>query len=288
MTRQKSKRSRAGWSGAETERLFELAKAAQTGGQPLKSVFDALAAETGRKPNSVRNYYYACVRDGSKSYAHRRAFLPFTEEEAAELMEQVLSAKAQGESVRSCTLRLANGNDKEMLRYQNKYRAMLKNRPELVRRIVDDMQAQGKSTVDPYRETLGKRRVGRPQKSSRHTDEIYRQVLSALEQVEGLDVHALLEALGRLAVSAARGAQHTDVGAQALRQENEALAVRLSHADERYRQLLQNFTQLIRINSEFLSLNSVVKVSNLSGYIRELENNVKSCELLMPQTAEGQ
>jgi len=45
--------------------------------------------------------------------------------------------------------------------------------------------------------------------------------------------------------------------------------------------LLNSFAQLIRINSEFLSLNSVVKVSNLSSYIRDLELNVRSCEQLM-------
>ena len=70
-----------------------------------------------------------------------------------------------------------------------------------------------------------------------------------------------------------------------LRQENDALRRRLERQNERYDQLLASFRQLIRINSEFLSLNSVVKVSNLTSYIHDLESNVRTCERAMTEQA---
>ena len=51
-------------------------------------------------------------------------------------MEQVLTARAQGQSVRSCLQSLAGGDHSLMLRYQNKYRAVIKNRPEYVQKMV--------------------------------------------------------------------------------------------------------------------------------------------------------
>ncbi|MEG1524761.1 MAG: hypothetical protein RRZ24_03470 [Clostridia bacterium] len=283
------KLSRTGWRPAETDRLFALAEQAQANGRPLKGVFDEVAIGTGRRPNSVRNYYYARVKEtGNQGYIHQRAFEPFTDEEAALLVEEVLSAQAKGESVRSCTLRLASGNDKAMLRYQNKYRSMLKNSEALVRRIFTDMQKCGKPTINPYAEPVG-RRAGRPKKQIQESGQDYARVIRDLSRVEGLNVHALMDSLGALALGAIRataGAKPMQMlpdaaEIPALRMENEALKNQLTRQHERYRVLLGYFTQLIRINSEFLSLNSVVKVSNLSSYIRDLENNVRNCEKLV-------
>ncbi|MEG0145957.1 MAG: hypothetical protein RR739_07815, partial [Clostridia bacterium] len=53
---------RAGWSEGEANLLWETADEAQQQGLPLKSVFERIARETGRRPNSIRNYYYAQVQ----------------------------------------------------------------------------------------------------------------------------------------------------------------------------------------------------------------------------------
>ena len=58
-------------------------------------------------------------------------------------MEQVLTARAQGQSVRSCLQSLAGGDHSLMLRYQNKYRAVLKSRPEYVQKLVEALNARG-------------------------------------------------------------------------------------------------------------------------------------------------
>ena len=53
---------RAGWQEAETARLFSAVQEANVSGAPLRSVFESLSDDLGRKPNSIRNYYYACLR----------------------------------------------------------------------------------------------------------------------------------------------------------------------------------------------------------------------------------
>ena len=65
---------RSGWSDEETRALMDAAHRARAAGRPLREVFDAAAFRTGRKPNSIRNYYYACSRmeEGARRALWRR------------------------------------------------------------------------------------------------------------------------------------------------------------------------------------------------------------------------
>ena len=76
-------RGRTGWKKEEDTLLFAEIEKSVGRGTPLKSVFEAVAEQTGRKPNSVRNYYYARIKekDLSTTALHAGAFVPFTEEE---------------------------------------------------------------------------------------------------------------------------------------------------------------------------------------------------------------
>lgn len=134
---------RAGWSQREANLLWETADEAQQQGLPLKSVFESIARQTGRRPNSIRNYYYAQVqkREGGPERVAR--FVPFEEDEVRGLMETVLRARARGQSVRSCLSGMAGGEHRTMLRLQNKYRSVLKTRPELVASLVEKLQGEG-------------------------------------------------------------------------------------------------------------------------------------------------
>lgn len=134
---------RTGWSDDENNLLWETADEAQQLGLPLKAVFERIAEKTGRRPNSIRNYYYAQVqkREGGQERAAR--FVPFTQQEVDDLMEQVLTARANGQSVRSCLQKLSQGDHSLMLRYQNKYRSVIKSRPEYVREMVERLNRRG-------------------------------------------------------------------------------------------------------------------------------------------------
>ena len=134
---------RSGWSEAENQLLWETAEEAQQQGLPLKAVFDRIAEQTGRRPNSIRNYYYAQVREQGDEAKHPARFVPFTQQEVDWLMEQVLIARASGQSVRACLQKLSGGDHSLMLRYQNKYRAVIKSRPEYVQGLVQRLNEQG-------------------------------------------------------------------------------------------------------------------------------------------------
>ena len=134
---------RAGWQEAETARLFSAVQEANASGAPLRSVFESLSGDLGRKPNSIRNYYYACLRQQPHSDVHTPAFRPFTEEETHELLRQVLMARGRGESVRACVMALSEGSNSRMLRYQNKYRTVLKTRPELIAQVCEELRREG-------------------------------------------------------------------------------------------------------------------------------------------------
>ena len=136
--------SRSGWQEEETARLFTAVKAASAAGEPLRSVFENLSGDLGRKPNSIRNYYYACLRQHPDAAQLKSApFTTFTPEETHELLRQVLMAKGQGISVRSCVMQMAGGNHSLMLRYQNKYRTLLKHRPDMIEAVRNELRQEG-------------------------------------------------------------------------------------------------------------------------------------------------
>ena len=140
---------RAGWSDMENKLLWETADEAQQQGLPLKAVFEQIARQTGRRPNSIRNYYYAQVREHDGGAERPARFVPFTQQEVDWLMEQVLVARSAGQSVRSCLQKLSGGDHSLMLRYQNKYRAVIKSRPDYVQDIVEKLKARGVACETP-------------------------------------------------------------------------------------------------------------------------------------------
>ncbi len=141
---------RSGWSDYENKLLWETADEAQQEGLPLKTVFERISEKTGRRPNSIRNYYYAQVRQREGDNCHTARFVPFTQQEVDELMEKVLRARAAGQSVRSCLQEISGGDHSLMLRYQNKYRSIIKSRPEYVQHMVDELNAQGVECITPH------------------------------------------------------------------------------------------------------------------------------------------
>lgn len=144
MENQLKTRNRAGWQEDETNRLFTAVKEASNQGTPLRSVFESLSDDLGRKPNSIRNYYYACLRQKpDATYLRAAPFNTFTPEETHELLRRVLMARGQGMSVRSCVMEMAGGDHSRMLRYQNKYRTLLKHRPEMVEAVREELRHEG-------------------------------------------------------------------------------------------------------------------------------------------------
>ncbi|MGN0997614.1 MAG: hypothetical protein ACI4PG_11960 [Candidatus Ventricola sp.] len=139
-----------GWQKQEIDALQRSIDEAARSGESLRSVFERMSRELGRKPNSIRNFYYAQVRAQEGGTGRALPFETFSQEEVERLIEQVLTARARGMSVRACVRELSGGDRTRMLRYQNKYRSTIRARPELVRRVMDRLSAQGTPFISPY------------------------------------------------------------------------------------------------------------------------------------------
>lgn len=136
-----------GWRESETELLLSEIKMAKQSGQPLNGIFVKLGRMLNRQPNSIRNYYYKIAKE--LNLPNNGKFIPFEEFEVKELVKEVLTAQARGESVRGCTLRL--GKDKKnMLRLQNKYRSAIKNSKFLVDSIMEELSENNIEFFNPY------------------------------------------------------------------------------------------------------------------------------------------
>lgn len=162
----------SGWNNTEDELLLDAVHRAKEEHHALQQAFESVASRTNRRPNSVRNRYYAVLRNAIHPTPQ---FELFSEAETDQLLRDVLLAKAKGESVRACTMRLANGDTRRMLRYQNKYRAILKNCPERIETIRQALAGEGISTPDPY----GRKNPAKVSSDSVHAIAI-RRLLDAL------------------------------------------------------------------------------------------------------------
>ncbi len=150
-----------GWQKQEIDALQQSVEAAERSGESLRSVFERMSRQLGRKPNSIRNFYYAQVRAAQgEDGARATPFETFSPEEVERLVEQVLTARAQGVSVRACVRQMADGDRTRMLRYQNKYRSTVRTRPEIVRRVMDRLNEQGRAFISPYAQESGDAHIG--------------------------------------------------------------------------------------------------------------------------------
>lgn len=138
-----------GWSQEETDLLRNEVRQASETGAPLRTVFERMGETLGRKPNSVRNYYYMQLREqGGEDCKRAAPFETFSDEEIHDLLRHILSAKGQGQSVRASVMDLSHGDKTLMLRYQNKYRALLRKRPDLIEDICRELREAGQPCPD--------------------------------------------------------------------------------------------------------------------------------------------
>lgn len=133
---------KAGWSPEETALLFEEIDRVVAQGRPIRRAFETVAQKTGRRPNSIRNYYYTKLRE--EPGRGKAAFIPFGEQEQRRLVEAMLLGQAEGRSVRSIAAKLGGGEKKAMLRYQNKYRGLLRGNPGYIEKVLQELRDAGK------------------------------------------------------------------------------------------------------------------------------------------------
>ena len=237
-------RAKGGWTEEETRTLFDEAMLADSEGRSIKSVFDRISEVTGRKPNSIRNYYYLKLRE--RGMSPKMAFTPFDEEEVELLVCSMLTGQAQGKSVRGIALEMANGDKKGMLRYHNKYRSMLKSDPGYVTSLVERLQAEGTPCRDPF--AYNRREL-------KDVSIIISELTQNLNDA-GIDVSELLMSLNELAAAAKQDARLTQELGSAMR-ENGELEARLS--------------RLTALNRGFIEMDGIERIAGLKDYVAAVE-----------------
>ena len=120
----------------------------------LSSAFSQYALLSGKAIGTVRNLYYALARKSredkefSKKYLQGKtlcvnSIVAFSKQEEQDLIDKILTLTKNGRSVRSAILELSKGDSKLALRYQNKFRNALKNKPELIASVIEELKAEG-------------------------------------------------------------------------------------------------------------------------------------------------
>ena len=129
-----------GYTEEEAKNLVDFIKDGKQKGKTLTYLFESYGLQNGRAKGSVRNYYYTLMKnekgderivkllDGTELSVEK--IREFTEEETDEVLRSILKEKSKGLSVRRAIFNLSGGDDKLMLRLQNKYRNTLKKQPE--------------------------------------------------------------------------------------------------------------------------------------------------------------
>ena len=166
--------------------LWQEIRSAAESGAPLRGVFERMGKTLGRKPNSVRNYYYMQLRAQAGDEMRRAApFELFTEEEVHHLLREILTARGQGKSVRACVTELAGGDRARMLRYQNKYRSILRKHPEMIRAVCRELEEAGMPAPDVQTAIWEKREGEHPAGVHRESPDADMQAAyDALENLE--------------------------------------------------------------------------------------------------------
>ena len=124
------------------------------GNASLSSVFEKYGAKYGKAKGTVRNLYYALAKRSKSDQEFCAKYLSgkplavskiveFNSQEEHDLVKEVLRQKSDGKSCRSIIMELSNGDGKTALRLQNKYRNAVKNKPELIKSVLKELNSEG-------------------------------------------------------------------------------------------------------------------------------------------------
>ncbi len=259
---------RTGWKDEEKLMLWDEVKKAQKIGAPLKRVFETVALKTGRKPNSVRNYYYMKVKETGEIEQKPSSFTPFSKEEIYTLLKTLLGAGAKGESIRGASLRLADGDKTLMLRYQNKYRSLIKNGRPLVEKVMADMDENSEKYLNPYDTP----KMAAP--ASKESKYIPESVIKALIACD-VDVKSFFKGLAKVAGLAVIKV-HTEeemgklmMQSETIKKENAALHTRLKKEIEKSHKAASLFEQLMSLKTKTIETKDLESLTALGEWLKE-------------------
>lgn len=127
---------------------------------PLTTVFREFALKTGKSSGTIRNLYYAIAKKAEADSNFKNTYLTgvklstnkikkFTLNEERELIKNIMLERAKTRSTRSAVFSLSNGNSKQALRFQNKFRSALKNNRALIDDVSEEIRRENGVVIAP-------------------------------------------------------------------------------------------------------------------------------------------
>ncbi len=143
-----------GYKQKDVEGLAQFLKMDKS--RTLSESFAKYASKSGKAKGTVRNLYYALAKKSQtdKDFCNKyldgkplsvSVIAPFNEEDEKNLIKEILIAKENGKSVRGTIMEMASGDGKVALRYQNKFRNALTNKPHVIAQVVKELKDEGKA-----------------------------------------------------------------------------------------------------------------------------------------------
>lgn len=268
------------WKDEEVKKLFSHIEECSRKKMALTKAFQLYAQMSGRKPNSVRNYYYAELNElehnqeraqrlGIDLKLHTKSKPKFfTEEEVRLQIGEIIKLKNFGYSVRKACLKIAGNNLEEMVRLQNKYRTLLKNNPEFLKELENEVAKKDLQTKE-----LPNNIVQIPKKKTRLTEsEINSLFLGLVKLVKNTAKQEATEYIK----------EETQLANNALRQ----ALVQLSNKEQELQEIKRSF-ELLKTEKELLDETvKVLRGENAKFYAKLQSKNNKLKEYTSKMTSQ--
>ena len=144
----------------EMTELFEKAHAAKRNGASLSKLFSVFAEGHGLAKGTIRNIYYDTVKRATEGDSLAKKYfcgftltsakiVEFDEQEARSLLKKILTGLTLGKPVRRTISELTD-DSRLALRYQNKYRNMLRFEKDKVKEVAEEIKSEYGRCYDPY------------------------------------------------------------------------------------------------------------------------------------------
>ena len=264
-----------GWGLAEIKKLMDMIE--NKGNASLLEVFDRHSRIFNRNSYSVRNFYYKLLKlyetdskiakifneNGIKNSAISSHF---NENDTEALMKILL--RNDGLSVRGACSRLAKGDKKLMIRYQNKYRNTLKHNPQLVERILSELRA-GNTKVRNFKNNISIMPIKEEKITEKEIQSLFWGLVRLVKRNAEEEIESTLKREAEFANTALQNSlidlRRKEVLINELREQNKSLKMKLENMTQNLQQSQQNL------------LGQMATISNLVGNskIEELKAFIK-------------
>lgn len=265
---------------------------------PIIRAFEAIAQRSGLKSNTIRNYYYRYLHDNEemKREINQRAESgsvdlsdslgrPFTPDETKALMREMLIAQARGESVRGCANRLSKGDQRVLIRYQNKYRSIIAREPEYVENLIKEIESEGIECFNPYtrvKMVRSGRKAANANGAKVQLIDWIGQFVDNMNRIKAASLNDLVKGLRDLSSLAAGNdnfSEYLSKHNQEVQELNNRILLLEISLDKERREAMEintKLSQLREINMGFIEMSDTDKLSGLKDYMEQLQSCLQS------------